>query len=61
LVISTLGTVLLGATIALSPLSRYFKFGPLPLSALLAVAGITLTYLLCAEFTKRQFFKHVDL
>jgi P-type Mg2+ transporter len=61
LVISTLGTVILGLAIALSPLSQYFKFGPLPLSALLAIAGITLAYLLTAEFTKRQFFRHVDL
>ncbi len=61
LVLSTLGTVILGAIFVLSPLSTYFKFGPLPAGALLSVAGITLGYLVCAEVVKRQFFKRVDL
>ncbi|HEY6736355.1 MAG TPA: HAD-IC family P-type ATPase, partial [Candidatus Saccharimonadia bacterium] len=59
LVISTLSTVIIGYTVALSPLARYFKFGPLPLSAITAIIVITAAYLVCAEFVKRRFFRHV--
>jgi Mg2+-importing ATPase len=61
LIMSAVGTVLVGLTIALSPLSHYFRFGPLPGSALLAIAGIVFGYLILAEVVKRQFFKRVDL
>jgi Mg2+-importing ATPase len=61
LVISTLGTVLIGYAIALSPLGRYFRFGPLPWGAFAAIVAITLAYLVLAEVVKRQFFRRVDL
>ncbi len=59
--ISTITTVLVGYMVALSPLSRYFRFGPLPLSALLTVITIVLVYLVVTEVVKRQFFRRVDL
>jgi P-type Mg2+ transporter len=61
LVLSTLGTVLIGYFIALSPLAHYFGFGAIPSAALAAVACISLTYLVLSEFVKRQFFRRVDL
>jgi Mg2+-importing ATPase len=61
LVMSTVGTVLIGYAIALSPLSHYFRFGPLPMSALWAIVSILLAYLVCAEIVKRQFFRRVEL
>jgi Mg2+-importing ATPase len=61
LVLSTLGTVTAGLLIVLSPLSQYFKFGPLPGYALWAIAAITLAYLISAEIVKREFFRRVDL
>jgi len=61
LVMSTVGSVLLGLAIVFSPLSSYFHFGPLPLSAMAAIISIVVGYLVCAEIVKRQFFKRVDL
>ncbi len=61
LVISTLSTILIGYCLALSPLAKFFHFGPVPLPAIAAIIGITLTYLLVTEFVKRQFFKRVEL
>ncbi|MDB5178623.1 MAG: mgtA [Patescibacteria group bacterium] len=61
LVLSTLATVALGYYLALSPLGSYFHFGPLPLSAFLAILGIVVAYLFSAEIVKRQFFRRVDL
>ena len=61
LVMSTLGTVLIGYYVVLGPLARYFQFGPIPSAALLAVVGITATYLILAEIVKREFFRRVDL
>jgi Mg2+-importing ATPase len=61
LVMSTVGTVLAGYAIALSPLSKYFRFGPVSPQAIMAIIGIVVAYLVCAEIVKRQFFKHVDL
>lgn len=60
LIISTLSTVIIGYTVALSPLAGYFGFGPLPLAAVACLMGITLLYLVTAEFVKRMFFRHVD-
>lgn len=61
LVISTVATVLLGYGIALSSFGHYFRFGPVPPSAILAVIGIVAVYLVLAEVVKRQFFRRVDL
>jgi len=61
LVLSTVGTVIIGFATALSPLGKYFGFGPLPIAPLAAITCISLVYLVSAEFVKREFFKRVDL
>ena len=61
LVMSTVGTVLLGYAIALSPLKQYFKFGPISMPAMFTIAAIVLGYLVTAEIVKREFYKRVDL
>ena len=61
LVLSTVGTVFLGFAAALSPLGKYFGFGPMPIGPLLAIMGVSVLYLILAEFVKREFFRRVDL
>lgn len=61
LVLSTVGTVILGYILALGALGHYFDFGPLSTSALMAIFVICCTYLIFAEIVKRQFFKRVNL
>lgn len=61
LIASTLATVALGYGLVFTPLARYFGFSLLPVSAFLAIIGIVTTYLLTAEFVKRQVFARVDI
>jgi Mg2+-importing ATPase len=61
LVLSTLGTVILGYFLCLGPFGHYFQFGAVPAPAIAMVAAITLAYLVAAEITKREFFRHFDI
>jgi Mg2+-importing ATPase len=61
LVLSTLGTVILGYFLCLGPFGHYFQFGRVPMSSLLVVAAIVAAYLVAAEITKRQFYRHFDI
>ncbi len=61
LVMSTLGTVLLGYALVLSPLATYFGFSMLPLGAFSAILIIVVLYLLLVELVKRRVFAHNDL
>ncbi len=61
LVMSTLGTVLLGYGLVLSPLSTFLGFAALPLGAFAAIVGIVVVYLCFAEIVKRRVFAHADL
>lgn len=57
LVITTLATVMIGYTVALTPLAQFFGFGPLPPQAIAAIMAITLAYLCTAELLKRWFYR----
>jgi Mg2+-importing ATPase len=61
LVMSTVGTVLAGYALVLSPLSVYFGFELLPPLAFAAILGIVIAYLMLAEVVKRQVYAHLDL
>jgi Mg2+-importing ATPase len=61
LVMSTIGTVLLGYGIVFSPLAHYFGFSALPVGALAAIFGIIILYLLAAEAVKRRVFSSMEL
>ncbi len=61
LVLSTVGTVILGYVLALGPLAHFFGFGPLSTASLVAIFVIVAVYLVVTEFVKREFFKRVNL
>ncbi|MFG1248645.1 magnesium-translocating P-type ATPase [Xanthobacter flavus] len=52
LIISALGALAVAFVVPLSGIGGWFGFVPLPATTLLAVAGITLAYLFCAEGVK---------
>jgi Mg2+-importing ATPase len=54
---STLGIVIIGSIIALSPLWWYVWFSPLPWVVLASIWGIILSYLIVVEIAKRIFYK----
>ncbi len=60
LVLSTLGTVLVGYGIVFSPLAKYFGFQALPLPAFAAILVIVVAYLFAAELVKRRVFARLD-
>lgn len=57
LLMSTLGIVIIGSIIALSPLWWYVWFSPLPWVVLASIWGIILSYLIVVEIAKRIFYK----
>jgi Mg2+-importing ATPase len=61
LLLSTLGTVLLGYGIVFSPLAKYFGFQALPFPAFAAILAIVIMYLCAAEVVKRRVFAKLDL
>lgn len=62
LVLSTVGTVILGFIAVLNPLfAKYFSFGPLSGAALAVIFGIVTVYLISAQFVKQAFYRHVNL
>ena len=52
LAISTLGALLVALAIPFSPLAAWFEFQAPPTAVTLALVGITMTYLVCAELLK---------
>jgi len=61
LVLSTLGTVLLGYGIVFSPLAKYFGFAALPFTTYVAIFFIVIIYLLAAELVKRRVFARLEI
>jgi Mg2+-importing ATPase len=61
LLFSTILTVIAGYIIALSPLGKYFHFGPIPGHAIWAIMGIVGVYLVLAELLKRSFYRRVTI
>jgi P-type Mg2+ transporter len=57
LLMSTLGIVVIGSIIALSPLGWYIWFSPLPWIVLASIWAIIVSYLIIVEITKRIFYK----
>ena len=57
LVAAAAATVLAAALMPFSPWAGWFGFVPLPAQVLLALAGLTLTYLLVVEAAKRAFHR----
>lgn len=53
LIISALGALAVAFVVPLSGIGGWFGFVPLPATTLIAVAGITLVYLACAQRVKR--------
>jgi len=49
---STLAALVVAVAVPLSPLGRWFGFHPPPVTVLLALAGIVVAYLVCAELLK---------
>jgi Mg2+-importing ATPase len=59
-----IGTIIVaGITLILpySPLNKLLGFVPLSVSLVLALAGLTLLYIIASELAKRVFYKHVRL
>ena len=59
-----IGTIIVaGITLVLpySPLNKLLGFVPLSVSLVLALAGLTLLYIIASELAKRVFYKHVRL
>jgi Mg2+-importing ATPase len=59
-----IGTIIVaGITLVLpySPLNKLLGFVPLSASLILALAGLTLLYIIASELAKRVFYKHVRL
>jgi Mg2+-importing ATPase len=52
-VVTSLGALAVALLVALTPLGRAFAFVPLPQNLLLAIGGLSLAYLACAELLKR--------
>ena len=53
---TSLGVVAVAVALPYTTLGAWFGFVPLPLPLLLALAGMTVLYLLVVELTKRWFF-----
>ncbi len=56
LLVATITTVIIGAVLPLSPLSRILGFAPLPVGFFLALAAMVVGYLVLIELAKRLFF-----
>ena len=61
LIVSAFGALAVAFIVPLSGLGVWFGFVPLPATTLLAIAGITLAYLLCAQRVKRYAMGGVGL
>jgi Mg2+-importing ATPase len=61
LFLATLVIVVLTLLLPISPLAGLLEFQPLPLSFLLMVGGILLTYIVAAELLKKCFYARVKL
>jgi hypothetical protein len=55
--VTTFGAVAAAWIFPYTPLAAFFKMTPLPLSMLLIIAGIVITYLFVVEGVKRLFYK----
>jgi P-type Mg2+ transporter len=57
MLLATAAVVLVTLALPYSPLAGILNFAPLPIPFLLAVFALVGVYFLCAEYTKRWFFK----
>ncbi|KKU13521.1 MAG: Magnesium-translocating P-type ATPase [Candidatus Magasanikbacteria bacterium GW2011_GWC2_45_8] len=55
-VIATLGILGIGTVLAVSPISSFFGFSPLPLPILFTIMGLVVVYLLMVEVVKHIFY-----